>query len=116
MIKYTAEFQSDKKQFKKLMNTSLMITFYCSLFAALVLMIFSSLLSIFLFNTNFYSKPIFFIGLTIVFYSLNNLILSILNGSGKIKKYTIINALGSVVGLILTIVLVYYYKIIVSVP
>ncbi len=112
VIKYTAEFQSDKKQFKKLMNTSLMITFYCSLFAALVLMIFSSLLSIFLFNTNFYSKPIFFIGLTIVFYSLNNLILSILNGSGKIKKYTIINALGSVVGLILTIVLVYYYKII----
>jgi PST family polysaccharide transporter len=75
-------------------------------------MIFSSLLSNFLFSTNFYSKPIFFIGLTIVFYSLNNLILSVLNGRGEIKKYTIINSLGSLVGLILTIVLVYYYKII----
>ncbi len=112
VIKYTAEFESDKKQFKRLMNTSLMITVYCSLFAAVFLMIFSSLLSNFLFSTNFYSKPIFFIGLTIVFYSLNNLILSVLNGRGEIKKYTIINSLGSLVGLILTIVLVYYYKII----
>ena len=112
VIKYTAEFESDKKQFKKLMNTSLMITVYCSLIAALVLMIFPSLLSNFLFSTNFYSKPIFFIGLTILFYSLNNLILSVLNGRGEIKKYTIINSLGSIVGLILTIVLVYYYNII----
>jgi O-antigen/teichoic acid export membrane protein len=112
VIKYTAEFESDKKQLKKLMNTSLMITLYSSLITAFFLIVFASSISNYLFSTNFYSKPIFYIGLTIVFYSLNNLILSVLNGIGDIKKYTLINSIGSVLGLLLTIVLVYYYNII----
>ncbi len=112
VIKYTAEFESDKKQLKKLMNTSLMITLYSSLITAFFLIVFASSISNYLFSTNFYSKPIFYIGLTIVFYSLNNLILSVLNGIGDIKKYTLINSIGSVFGLLLTIVLVYYYNII----
>jgi PST family polysaccharide transporter len=90
VIKYTAEFESDKKQLKKLMNTSLMITLYSSLITAFFLIVFASSISNYLFSTNFYSKPIFYIGLTIVFYSLNNLILSVLNGIGDIKKYTLI--------------------------
>lgn len=112
VIKYTAEFESDKKQLKKLMNTSLMITLYSSLITAFFLIVFASSISNYLFSTNFYSKPIFYIGLTVVFYSLNNLILSVLNGIGDIKKYTLINSIGSVFGLLLTIVLVYYYNII----
>lgn len=112
VIKYTAEFENDKKQLKKLMNTSLMITLYSSLITAFFLIVFSSSISKYLFSTNFYSKPIFYIGLTVIFYSLNNLILSVLNGIGDIKKYTLINSIGSLFGLFLTILLVYYYNII----
>ena len=50
-------------------------------------------------------------GVTLIFYTLNSLVLSILNGISEIKKYTVINAIGSIVSLFLTILLVFYFEV-----
>ena len=51
------------------------------------------------------------LGVTLIFYTLNSLVLSILNGISEIKKYTVINAIGSIVSLFLTILLVFYFEV-----
>jgi len=67
--------------------------------------------SAWLLTNSLYTNVIRVLGITIVLYSLNTLLISILNGKGQIKSYTIVNAAGSIIGLIMTAVLVYFYKV-----
>jgi O-antigen/teichoic acid export membrane protein len=111
VIKYTAEFEGDNKKLKALFSTSLKISIYCSITIGAVLLFISSLLSRWLFSSSLYDNPIRVLGITIILYSLNSLLISILNGKQQIKTYTIVNTAGSVIGLIFTVILVFLYKI-----
>ena len=112
VIKYTAEFKEDEVQLKKLFSTSLKISAYCSAFFGVILLIVASYISQFLFHTSLYCNPIRVLGVTIILYSLNSLLIAILNGLQQIKKYTLVNTAGSIIGLLFTIILVFYFKII----
>lgn len=112
VVKYTAEYTNrDASAEKKLFSTSLRISFYCSLLIAVLLIFFSKTISSLIFKNDSFYDVILILGFCIFFYSLNSLLISILNGLGKIKAFTIINAIGSIVGLILTILLVYYFQV-----
>ena len=111
VVKYTAEYEGNKDKLKSLFSTSFKISLYCSGLVGLVLLFFGAFLSRLIFTTSLYANPIKIFGVTIVLYSLNSLLISILNGIKQIKAYTIVNTLGSIIGLIFTLVMVYYYKI-----
>ncbi|ASU33647.1 O-antigen translocase [Mucilaginibacter xinganensis] len=111
VVKYTAEYSDDNQQLKALFSTSLKISIYCSGIVGAILLLSSSYLSTWMFNTSLYNNPIRVLGVTIILYSLNTLLISILNGKQQIKTYTIVNTVGSIVGLLLTVVLVYFYKV-----
>lgn len=111
VVKYTAENQFDSKFLGKLYSTATRISIYSSVALGLILVGFSSTISILLLHSNIYINPIRILGLSLVLYSLNSLLLSILTGLSKIRIYTIINTVGSILGLILTIVLVFLYHI-----
>ncbi len=111
VVKYTAEYEGNKDKLKSLFSTSFKISLYCSGFVGLVLLFFGAFLSRLIFTNSLYANPIKIFGVTIVLYSLNSLLISILNGKKQIKAYTIVNTLGSIIGLIFTLVMVYYYKI-----
>jgi len=111
VVKYTAEYEGDEFKLKKLFSTALRISIYCSLVAGGLLLLFSSSISELILRSGIYSKAISILGLTIIFYSLNTLLISILNGKKQIKQYTIVNTAGSIIGLIFTVVLVFFYKI-----
>ncbi|WP_316632836.1 O-antigen translocase [uncultured Flavobacterium sp.] len=111
VIKYTAEFEGDEIQLKKLFSTSFKISVYCSVFFGFFLLTVASFISKLLFQSALYINPIRVLGLTIILYSLNSLLIAILNGLGQIKKYTLVNAVGSVLGLLFTVILVFYFKI-----
>lgn len=111
VVKYTAEYESDEQQLKTLFSTSLKISIYCSVFFGLVLIFFAPFLSDWILTNELYSNPIRVLGGSIILYALNTLLVSILNGKKQIKTYTIVNTIGSLIGLIFTITLVYYYKI-----
>jgi O-antigen/teichoic acid export membrane protein len=110
VIKYTAEYDGDEESLKSIFSTSLKISLYCSLSIGFLLIVFAPYCSFLVFATFSYSNFVRLLGATITLYSLNSLFISILNGKGQIRSYTIVNTIGSVVGLIFTIVLVYFYK------
>lgn len=111
VIKYTAEFEGDEQQLKKLFSTSLKISFFSSGVFGLILLCIATYISQWLFHSPLYINPLRVLGVTIILYALNSLLISILNGKKEIKRYTLVNTIGSIVGLIFTVVLVYFYKI-----
>lgn len=111
IVKYTAEYDGDEVQQKKLFSTSLKISIYCSIIIGLLLIALSGYLSKWIFTSVIYINPIRVLGLTIILYSLNSLLISVLNGKQQIKTYTLVNTIGSIVGLVFTVILVYFYKI-----
>lgn len=111
VVKFTAEYDNNDEKLKSLFSTSFKISLSCSGFVGLILIIFGSFFSNWIFTTRLYSNPIRVLGLTIILYSLNSLLISILNGKKQIKTYTIVNTVGSIVGLLFTLILVYYFKL-----
>lgn len=111
VIKYTAEFDGDEKKQKALFSTAFKISVCCSFFFGFFLVILASYLADWILTNKLYTNAIRVLGGTIVLYSLNSLLISILNGKKQIKTYTIVNTVGSIIGLIFTITLVYYFKI-----
>ncbi len=110
VVKYTAEYEGDESKLKRLFSTSLIISTLCSVFFGLILLASSDILSTLILKNSIYKKAIKILGVTVIFYSLNNLLLSILNGKRQIRQYTIVNTLGSLIGLVFTLFLVYFYK------
>jgi O-antigen/teichoic acid export membrane protein len=111
VVKYTAEFNHSEFKLKKLLSTALKISVYCSVIIGIILFSFSGFIAQLILKSLLYTNAIKILGLTIIFYSLNSLLISILNGKEEIKKYAIVNAAGSIIGLVFTIILVYYYQI-----
>jgi O-antigen/teichoic acid export membrane protein len=111
VIKYTSEYEGDNDKLKSLFSTSFKISVYCSGIVGIILLLFGSFFSSTIFVTNLYGNPIRVLGGTIILYSLNSLLISILNGKKQIKTYTIVNTIGSIIGLGFTLVLVYYFKL-----
>ena len=110
VVKYTAEYDSDELKLKKLLSTALKISIFCSLFFGFFLFISADYFSNLILKNSIYKNAIRVLGVTIIFYSLNNLLISILNGKSQIRRYTIVNTFGSIIGLIFTVLLVYFYK------
>lgn len=111
VVKYTAEYDGDYTQIRNLFSTALKISVSCSAVIGFLLLVLAPYLSIWILTSDIYTNAIRALGITIVLYSLNTLLVCILNGKGQIRTYTIVNALGSVIGLILTITLVYFFKV-----
>jgi PST family polysaccharide transporter len=110
VVKYTAEYDENEVKLKKLLSTALKISISCSLLFGICLLLFANNFSDYILKTAIYKNAISVLGLTIIFYSLNSLLISILNGKRQIKQYTIVNTLGSIIGLLFTVILVYFYK------
>ncbi len=110
VVKYTAEYD-DEQKVKSLFSTSIRISFYCSLVVGFLLFLFAPYCATIILTNKLYTNPIRVLGCVILLYSLNSLLISILNGKRQIKTYTIVNTVGSLIGLLFTIVLVYFFKI-----
>jgi PST family polysaccharide transporter len=111
VVKYASEYKDKEKKQKLLYSTSFKISLYCSLLFGPILIIFAKYLSDLVLTNEIYTNAIRVLGFSIVFYSLNSLLISILNGRHEIKMFTLVNTIGSIVGLLVTVVLVYLYKV-----
>ncbi len=111
VIKYVSEYNDDKEKTTRLISTALKITFFSSIVVSAFILFFARYFSKVILGNSEYVNVIIVLGITLIFYSLNSLIISILNGKGEIKKYTLVNAIGSITSLLLTILLVVYYKV-----
>lgn len=106
ITKYVAEYKKDEDKIKKYLTNALRIILLCTFFIALALIIGCKFISQQILMTDEYYYVFIIFGFTIFFYTLNTLLLSILNGYKKFKKYVVVNICGTILGLIYSILLV----------
>lgn len=111
VVKYTAEYCNDIQIKQKIWSTAFRISFILVLPMVIAIIIFSDYISIKLLQTSEYSSILIIFALSLVFFVFNGLLISILNGQGEIKKLTVINILGNIIGLIATVLLVIKYQL-----
>ena len=114
-VKYTSELNKNKTNFKELLSTSFKIHFYSSLIVVLLIVIFYN------YVTNGFSDEMsliknnnykYILSISIISFSIQTFIMSVLNGLKKIKTFVLINIVATLISAIILIYLVVNYSII----
>jgi len=111
VTKYLAENKTSTEEIRKLLSSAFIITLLASLVTGLALFVFANWISKLILLDDSFSYIFKIFGLTVTFYSLNSLLVSILNGFKEFKLFVIINVVGSIVGLLFTITLVHFWGV-----
>jgi PST family polysaccharide transporter len=111
VTKLVSEHQNIEQNIKSIINTGLIITLVCSTIVSFICLVFAKTISQKLFLTEDYYYVILIFGFTLVFYALNGLISSVVNGFKEFRLYVIIGSVASITGLLFTLFLVYFWKV-----
>lgn len=112
VTKYLSEYTNDIASQQKIISTALFTVFAASLIVGIFTIFFSKKLATSTFNIEEYWKVYALLGLSLTIMCFNNLLGGILNGLKEIKKLTIINVCGSLIGLAITLVMVNYFGVV----
>ena len=107
ITKYVAEYKEDESAIKKILSNALQITLFFTFIVSLGLIILHNQLSRLVMPSDEYGYVFLIFGFTIFLYTLNTLLISILNGYKEFKRYVIVNISGTIVGLLFTICFVF---------
>ena len=108
IVKYSAESQENESDLKKIISTIFFSLIGASLFFGFVLFVFASNWNDEVFGNNFAYDFVFkILALALPFYVLNVFLVSMINGLGKFKAVIYINILGNIIGLLVSIALIY---------
>jgi polysaccharide transporter, PST family len=111
IVKYVAEVREDEVKKSLVISTSLSITLICVVFVSAFNIISYRWIGRLLFNEDQYSIVILLFGGTVLLFSLNNLLISIMNGIGEIKKLVLVKISTNIVSLLFTTALSILYGI-----
>jgi PST family polysaccharide transporter len=106
VVKYTAEYRDNEKIKQKIWSSAVKLSVILLLPVTISIIFFSDYLSLRLLNTYEYKSVFILFAITLFFFVMNGLLISILNGEGEIKKLTILNITSSLFGLLITLILV----------
>ena len=109
VTKYVAEYRDDESAIRKYLSNALRITLTCSLFVSVCLILCSRQLSHLILRSGEYGYVFVFFGFTICLYTLNGLLISVVNGYKQFKKYVAINISGTIIGLLYSVTLVFFF-------
>jgi PST family polysaccharide transporter len=108
MVKSISKFKDDSKRLSEVLSTAYFVGFVLTFISSLLCYYNAEVLSEFLFSGRYqYSYIIRLMGLLLPFYSLNMFSFSIMNGFSKFKILLVINIIGQVLGLLVTLVLIW---------
>lgn len=106
ITKYVAEYKDDDCRIKIYISNAFKITLIATFSVAIILILGCQQLSWLILMTDEYYYVFIVFGFTILLYTLNSLLISVLNGYKQFKKYVIVNIWGTILGLIYSIILV----------
>lgn len=109
ITKYVAEYKDDDNKVKAYISNALRITLVCSFFISLILIFFSKWLSLLILLSEEYFYVFIVFGITTSLFTLNGLVTSILNGYKEFKLYVRVSVLGTIAGLLYSILLVFLW-------
>ncbi len=110
IVKITAENRSIKVR-QKTWSNALLISFTTSIITSITVFTFSEYIAEQIMHDKSHWFLIQVFAISIIFYSLNLHVLSILNGLGEIKLHSIINIFISIASLVIVSILSVYYKL-----
>jgi len=111
VIKYIAENRESETNTRKVISTAVILTIICSLLTGIVILIFADYFSNLIFKSSEYKFVLIIISFSLLFASLNSLLMSILNGHKEVKKYTYANIITSLFILVFSVLLVIKYNL-----
>lgn len=111
ITKYVAEYKEDETQVKIYISNALWITLIASAIVAICLIFGCKEISKLILLTEDYYYVFIIFGFTIVLYTINTLLISIINGYKQFKKYVIVNICGTIFGLIYSVILVFLWEL-----
>lgn len=107
VVKYIAENKEDKGKIKKTISTALISVFVFCIIICFVLFFLAEYLNTILFGINFnYTFIIKTLVFALPFFVGNIFLVSILNGFGKYSKVVYVTIFGSIIGLLLSVILI----------
>lgn len=108
VTKYIAEYHEDEKIQLQIISNSIKVTLICSLVCTAIVSLSYKYLGTYLFKTDIYNSIVLVFGLTLILFSFNSLISTIINGFKNFKLYVVINLTTSIISLFSTVIFVYY--------
>ena len=110
-IKHIAEKKDDQNYQVKIISSLIALSLFISVFVGVLLFIFSDVLSQWTLKSKYYSFIFKYLALLMPLISANFLLLYITNGFQKLKTYTKLMLLFSVVNVITTVTSIYYFEL-----
>lgn len=111
VVKYTSQYKDNIGELKKVWHTIVWVSVILSIPVMVVLLAFHSWLAQKFLHDIRYGSILIVFAFSLGFYVANSLLLNILNGLHEIKRFNLLNTLNSTLGLLITIGLVYQYKV-----
>lgn len=112
VVKYISEYKKNKKELIAMLSTAYYFCFIVTMAISAWLYFGSGFWNDLIFTKEYDFKYIFeAMAIALPFYSLNALCLAIINGFSKYKVYIILNIVGSVLGLFVTVLLVLEFNL-----
>lgn len=111
ITKYIAQFSESPKKVNVYIKTSIWIVSVLSIFCCAILILGSDYFSLLILKNTKYQSVFKIFGVSIILYSLNNLLISILNGYKEYKQFIKVNIAGSIIGAIFTVILTYFFSL-----
>jgi O-antigen/teichoic acid export membrane protein len=112
VVKYVAEHQSDDPQLKKTLSTIFITVLFACISISLGLFLFSEYLNTLIFGNQYQYAFVFkSLAVALPFYIGNLFLIATINGFGTYKKVIYINIFGSLIGLIISVLLIWKLNI-----
>ena len=111
IVKFVAEYKDDYEKRSMILSTSILISLLCSAVLAVIIMFCSRPLAAYLLKSDAYRSIFIIFSATLVIFSLNSSLLSVLTGYKEIKKFISLNIISSLIGLLITSLLVVLYRL-----
>ena len=106
VTKYTAEYFHDEALQHKVWKTAGTIALVGSIFTGVIVVFLNKHLALWFLKDENYGSVFIWFGVTLVFFVLNALLMSILNGKKEVVQYVIINILGSIFSLVVSALMI----------
>ncbi len=111
LTKYVSEFSDERNKYARYITAACYITLVASLVVSLALVFGAGFLSEKVLGSNDYRFVFIVFGLSLVFYALNAFVLAVSNGFKEYRVFFLSNLVGSIMGLVFTVILTYRFGI-----
>jgi polysaccharide transporter, PST family len=111
IVKYVSEYREDPEKLRRLLNAGAFFTLLASCFMGIAVLYFSRSITIGLLGDIHYISLIWVLAFAQISVAFHNLIVAIINGMMDIRRLAIIHVAGAIIGLIITALLGFYFKL-----